>query len=116
MKKSTHLLTALPHLGLALCAVVWAAAAWTAVPASDPALAKTKGAVSDVKALAAAMRAADFPSVRGKFKFNTNNFPVQDFYVFEVVKDTQGQATLKTIGKPLVDAADAYVAQCPMKS
>lgn len=41
MKKSTRLLTTLPHLGLAICAAVWAAAAWTAVPASDPALAKT---------------------------------------------------------------------------
>lgn len=41
MKKSTHLLATLPHAGLALCAAVWAAAAWTAVPASDPALAKT---------------------------------------------------------------------------
>lgn len=93
----------------------YAAQTYDAVMLIDSALAKTKGNVSDVKALAAAMRAADFPSVRGKFKFNTNNFPVQDFYVFEVVKDAQGQATLKTIGKPLVDAADAYVAQCAMK-
>lgn len=41
MKKSTKLLAALPHAGLAICALVWAAGAWTAVPANDPALAKT---------------------------------------------------------------------------
>ena len=41
MKKSTKLLAALTHAGLVVCAAVWAAAAWAAVPASDPALAKT---------------------------------------------------------------------------
>ncbi|MDR1967714.1 MAG: ABC transporter substrate-binding protein [Burkholderiaceae bacterium] len=93
----------------------YAAYAYDAVLLIDSALARTKGNVSDTKALTAAMRAADFSSVRGKFKFNTNNFPIQDFLAFEVVKDAQGNATLKTIAKPLVDAQDAYVGQCAMK-
>jgi branched-chain amino acid transport system substrate-binding protein len=93
----------------------YAAFAYDAGLLIDSALTKTKGKVADVKALTAALRAADFPSVRGKFKFNTNNFPIQDFYAFEVVKDGQGNATLKTVAKPLVDARDAYVGQCPMK-
>jgi branched-chain amino acid transport system substrate-binding protein len=93
----------------------YAAQTYDAMMLIDSALAKTKGNVSDVKAVTAAMRAADFQSVRGKFKFNTNQFPIQDFYVFEVVKDAQGNATLKTAGKPLVDARDSYVAQCSMK-
>lgn len=93
----------------------YAAQTYDAIMLIDSALAKTKGNVSDVKAVTAAMRAADFQSVRGKFKFNTNQFPIQDFYVFEVVKDAQGNATLKTAGKALVDARDSYVAQCSMK-
>ena len=35
----------------------------------------------------AAMRKADFRSTRGNFRFNNNQFPIQDFYVAKVVKD-----------------------------
>jgi branched-chain amino acid transport system substrate-binding protein len=93
----------------------YAAFAYDGALLIDSALTKTKGNASDLKALTAAMHTADFPSVRGKFKFNTNNFPIQDFYAFEVVKDAQGNATLKTIATPLVDAHDAYAGQCSMK-
>ena len=61
------------------------------------------------------MQAANFQSVRGNFKFNTNHFPIQDFYVFEVVKDAQGNATLKTVSKVMADAKDAYAGACPLK-
>jgi quercetin dioxygenase-like cupin family protein len=40
MKKYTRLLALVPHAGLAVCAAVWASAAWTDSPA-QPALAKT---------------------------------------------------------------------------
>jgi branched-chain amino acid transport system substrate-binding protein len=93
----------------------YAAFAYDAALLIDSALAKTKGNVADNKALTAALHAADFQSVRGKFRFNTNNFPIQDFHVFEVVKDAQGNATLKTVATPLKDAQDAYVGLCPMK-
>jgi branched-chain amino acid transport system substrate-binding protein len=93
----------------------YAAFAYDAALLIDSALARTKGNVSDTKALTAALRAAEIQSVRGKFRFNTNNFPIQDFYVFQAVKDAQGNVALKTVAKPLVDAQDAYVGQCPMK-
>ena len=34
--------------------------------------------MADKKAFAAALKAADFKSVRGDFKFGNNNFPIQD--------------------------------------
>ncbi len=36
--------------------------------------------------------------MRGNFKFNNNDFPIQDLYVFEVAKDAKGRVSLKTIG------------------
>ncbi|MFO1223692.1 MAG: hypothetical protein U1E90_11405 [Burkholderiaceae bacterium] len=71
--------------------------------------------MTDLKALTAAIHAANFQSVRGNFKFNANNFPIQDFYVFDVVKDARGSVTLKSVAKPVTDGRDSYVSQCPMK-
>ena len=81
----------------------------------DSAIGKVKGNVADKPAFMAALKAADFPSVRGQFKFNNNQLGIQDFYVFEVVKDAKGRYVHKTVAKVMDDAQDAYHAQCPMK-
>ncbi|MGE4452706.1 ABC transporter substrate-binding protein [Castellaniella sp.] len=78
----------------------------------DSALKKTGGKVSDKKALRDALRAADYASLRGAYKFNVNGFPIEDFYAFQVAKDDQGRVSLKTIGKPLSNHADAYFEKC----
>ena len=44
----------------------------------------------------AAMAKADFPSVRGPFKFGNNHFPIQNFYLREVVADADGNWTTAT--------------------
>ncbi len=75
------------------------------------ALAKAK--VTDADAFRAALKAADFASVRGKFKFGNNNHPIQDIYVREVVKDA-GTLTNKIIGVAFKDHQDAYASQCKM--
>ncbi|WP_119274857.1 ABC transporter substrate-binding protein [Taklimakanibacter deserti] len=75
------------------------------------ALAKAK--VTDADGFRAALKAADFPSVRGKFKFGPNNHPIQDIYVREVVKE-DGVITNKIIGTAFTDHQDAYAAQCKM--
>ena len=51
-----------------------------------------KASVKDADAFRAALEAAEFKSVRGKFRFNTNHHPIQDFYVREVVKDARRRA------------------------
>jgi len=53
--------------------------------------------------------------VRGPFKFNNNNFPIQDMHVMEVVKDADGRFNLKTVATPLKGLVDAYHGQCPLK-
>ena len=93
----------------------YAAQSYDAALLLDSAIAKVKGNVGDKKAFQAALKAADFKSVRGNFKFNNNGFPIQDMYVFEVAKDAKGRVSLKTLGAPLKDHQDAYHTQCTLK-
>jgi branched-chain amino acid transport system substrate-binding protein len=74
-------------------------------------------AVADVKdadAFRAALKAADFDSVRGKFTFNTNNHPIQDIYVTEVVKDGD-VLTNSIIGTVFTDHSDVYAKDCALQ-
>jgi branched-chain amino acid transport system substrate-binding protein len=93
----------------------YAAQSYDAALLLDSAIAKVKGNVADKPAFMAALKAADFKSVRGNFKFNNNNFPIQDMYVFEVAKDAKGRVNLKTVATPLKDHQDAYHTQCALK-
>lgn len=93
----------------------YAATAFDSAQLLNSAIAKVKGNVADKPAFMTALKAADFPSVRGHFKFNHNHLGIQDFYVFEVIKDAKGAYTYKELSKPLANAQDAYQAQCPMK-
>ncbi|MDX1739569.1 MAG: ABC transporter substrate-binding protein, partial [Alphaproteobacteria bacterium] len=61
----------------------------------------------------AALKAAKFDSVRGGFKFASNNHPIQDIYVREVVKEGD-VLTNKIIGVGLKDHSNAYVNDCKM--
>jgi branched-chain amino acid transport system substrate-binding protein len=63
----------------------------------------------------AALRKANFQSVRGSFKFNNNHFPIQDLYIMEVKKDEKG--TLRAVLKDTAvkDWQDPYHQECPMK-
>src|SRR3989449_3888965 len=75
----------------------------------------TKGKVEDVEAVRKALRAAKFESVRGAFKFNKNQYPIQNYYLRVVGKDSQGRLVNKTIGTVFRDHGDAYVQECSMK-
>ena len=48
------------------------------------------------------------------FKLGNNGFPIQDFYMFEVVKAAD-RYTYKTLAKTLPNTQDAYHPQCQMK-
>ena len=69
--------------------------------------------VSDADAFREALRAADFASTRGDFRFNTNHHPIQDIYVREVIQEGD-VFTNKVIGVALEDRGDAYAADCQM--
>ena len=92
----------------------YAAQSYDAAQLIDAALTKTGGKVDDKKALLAAFRTAGFASVRGDFKFNVNQFPIQDLHIFEAVKDAQGRMTLKTVATPLKADKDAHFDKCKM--
>ena len=94
---------------------IYAAMQYDAVKLIDAAVTKVHGDVSDKPALRAALRGTDFASIRGPFKFNNNQLPIQDFYAFEVVKEPDGSYGYKTIAKAMPDAPDAYHADCKMK-
>ncbi|MEA2758915.1 MAG: branched-chain amino acid transport system substrate-binding protein [Methylobacteriaceae bacterium] len=75
----------------------------------------TGGKLDDKDAFRAALEKANFQSVRGKFRYNTNHFPIQDFYAQEVVKDAQGEFTMKTLSTVFTDMKDVFYEKCQMK-
>ncbi|TDK43746.1 ABC transporter substrate-binding protein [Antarcticimicrobium luteum] len=72
------------------------------------------GNTTDKDALRAALKEADFESVRGKFKFGSNNFPIENFYLREVVTDADGTWTTKVVETVFEDHIDSYAAECKM--
>ena len=80
----------------------------------DAAIGRVKGNVSDKKAFAAALKQGTTRSVRGILKFNNNNFPINDWYAFDVAKDAKGRVSLKTVATPLKDHKDSFHTQCKM--
>ena len=83
----------------------------------DSAVKAVKGNVKDTKGMVAAMRKADFNSIRGPFKFNNNHHPIQDFYVLKAVKDPKSPEgiTMNIEKKVFDDHKDAYHQDCKMK-
>ncbi len=78
------------------------------------ALKGAKGDVSNSDAFRAAMLKADFHSVRGAFKFGSNQHPIQDWYATRVEKDAAGKLIIKTVGKILSNHSDAYAKDCKL--
>ncbi len=72
-----------------------------------------KGNLSDKKAVQAALEKADFKSVRGAFKFDKNHYPIQNFYMQEVVKNGDAY-TLKTTATAVENSKNIHGAQCKM--
>jgi len=93
---------------------LFAAQGYDAALLIDSAVRAVDGNLKDKDAFRAALRKADFQSVRGSFRFNRNHFPIQNFYIREVIRNDSDILTTRTIGTAFVDHADAYVEECPM--
>jgi branched-chain amino acid transport system substrate-binding protein len=76
------------------------------------ALKATGGKVDDTKAFSAAMRKADFQSVRGNFKFGPNNHPINDWYSLRVERASDGNLAIVTKGRILENHSDFYAKDC----
>jgi len=80
----------------------------------DSAVRKVSGNLSDKNALRAAIAAADFTSVRGGFRFGANQYPVQDFWLCQVVRRPDGKFQTQTVRRVLEANVDPWAAQCRM--
>jgi branched-chain amino acid transport system substrate-binding protein len=76
------------------------------------ALKAVHGDMSQKDAFRAALERADFNSVRGSFRFGNNHFPIQDYYVRQVVETANGKYGNRLSGKVFSSHQDAYAGQC----
>ena len=58
----------------------------------DSAVRAVKGDLGNKKGMIAAMRKADYKSTRGAYTYNTNHFPIQNFYLLKAVPAAGGRA------------------------
>ncbi|MBR0641836.1 ABC transporter substrate-binding protein [Roseomonas hellenica] len=93
----------------------YAAQAYDGAMLVDSALKRTGGSTADKDALRAALRAADFQSVRGNFRFGANHYPVQDFWLCQVARRPDGKFQTETVRKVLENSTDPYAAECRMR-
>ncbi len=95
---------------------LYAAQGFDAARLIEAAVRDSKGKLDDKAAVRKALEAAKFDSVRGAFKFNSNHFPIQDYYLRVITKDAKGRVTNRTLGTVFKAHSDAYAASCKMPS
>jgi branched-chain amino acid transport system substrate-binding protein len=93
----------------------YAMQAYDAAQLIDSALSKTGGDTTDKAKLRAALHAADFASPRGAFRFNTNGYPIQDFYLVKAAKRPDGLYQTEIVERIFSDYADGFARDCPLK-
>lgn len=93
----------------------YAAQQFDAINMIDDAVKAVHGNLADKKGMIARMEKADFPSVRGKFTYNTNHFPIENFYLLKIERDSDGQYVRKIQKVIFADHKDAYYTECHMQ-
>jgi len=93
---------------------MYAAQSYDAASLLDSALRQVKGDLSDKQAFIAALKQADFQSVRGPFKFDANHFPDAAFYRVDVVEEG-GEAVLRASTPVNIATRANFAAQCHLK-
>jgi branched-chain amino acid transport system substrate-binding protein len=93
----------------------YGAQAYDAAQLINSAVVAVKGDLTKKDAMKAEMEKANFKSLRGLFKYGNNHIPIQNFYLQDVVKDAEGQLSLKTVATIVKDDQDRFHDKCPMK-
>jgi branched-chain amino acid transport system substrate-binding protein len=93
----------------------YGAQAYDAAQLINSAVVAVNGDTSKKDAMKAEMEKANFKSLRGPFKYGNNHIPIQNFYLQDVVKDADGQLSLKTVATIVKDDQDRFHDKCPMK-
>jgi branched-chain amino acid transport system substrate-binding protein len=93
----------------------YGAQSYDAAQLINSAVVAVKGDTSKKDAMRAEMEKANFKSLRGPFKYGKNHIPIQNFYLQDVVKDANGELSLKTVATIVKDDQDRFVDKCQMK-
>src|SRR6266700_1432813 len=80
----------------------------------NSAVVAVKGDVARKADMIKAMEQADFASVRGPYRYGNNHFPIQNFYLQDVVKGPDGMPVLKTVATIVNDDQDGFHGKCAM--
>ena len=78
----------------------------------DSAVKALKGDLTNKDAVSAALKKADFTSLRGDFKFSTNGYPIQNFYLTKVAKRPDGKFQTEIAEKVFENYGDGYAKDC----
>ena len=81
----------------------------------DAAVKAVKGDLKNQKGMIAAMRKADYPSTRGKYTYNVNHFPIQNFYLLKAIQGAGGEYEMQIQKTVFENHKDAYAKDCGMK-
>ena len=93
----------------------YAMQAYDAAMLIDSAIKGTRGNLSDRDALRAELKKANFTSLRGKFKFGVNNYPIQDFYLVKAAKRADGKYETEIVQRVFENYVDHFAPECAMK-
>jgi len=93
----------------------YAAQTYDAINLINSGVTAVSGDLSKKDDIRAAFRKASYASVRGPYKYGNNHFPIQNFYLQDVVKGADGELTLKTVATIVKDSQDKHHDKCPMK-
>jgi branched-chain amino acid transport system substrate-binding protein len=97
--------------------VFYGAQSYDGILLIDSAVRAVKGNLADKKGMIAAMRKANYNSTRGKYSYNNNHFPIQNFYLLKAVAGpSPGSDPVMEIQKAVfTNHKDAYSQECKMK-
>jgi branched-chain amino acid transport system substrate-binding protein len=92
----------------------YGAQAYDSIMLINSAVVATGGNLKDKDALRKALMAADFDSVRGRYTYGNNHMPIQNFYLREVVEDSEGRWTTKIVKTVYKNHQDPHAKDCKM--
>ena len=92
----------------------YGAQSYDAIMLINSAVEATGGNLKDKDALRKALMAADFDSVRGRYTYGNNHMPIQNFYLREVVEDSEGRWTTKIVKTVYENHQDPHAKDCKM--
>ncbi|MEK9775840.1 MAG: ABC transporter substrate-binding protein, partial [Quisquiliibacterium sp.] len=84
----------------------------------DSAVRAVKGNLKDQKGIIAAMRKANYASTRGKYSYNSNHFPIQNYYLLKAVTGpdgAKGVPVMQIQNTVFSKHKDSYYQKCKMK-